>query len=129
MLKKGMATMTYQVRAVHWAHGWELHIKGEGVTQVKTLSKAQQQVRDYLESMHERSFDDASINVTIDLDGLEQEASAARAATIKAAEAQEQAAKSARQVAKKLREAGLTVSDTAEVLGVSKGRISQLTAA
>ena len=31
---------TYDVRAVPWAEGWELHVDGAGVTQVRTLDKA-----------------------------------------------------------------------------------------
>ena len=119
--------MIYNVRAVHWEHGWELHIENEGVTQVRTLSKATQQVRDYLESMHDKPFDHAEINLKLDVNGLEKEAAAARADIIKAAEAQEKAASNSRKIAKKLRSKGLSVSDTAEVLGVSKGRVSQLT--
>lgn len=33
-----------------WAHGWELWLDGEAATQVATLDKAEQQVRDYLDT-------------------------------------------------------------------------------
>lgn len=38
----------YEVKAVRWAHGWELHVKGVGVTQVDDLENAEQQVRDFI---------------------------------------------------------------------------------
>ena len=40
---------TYTVRATRWAHGWELHIDGVGVTQSRNLDGAEQMVRDYIE--------------------------------------------------------------------------------
>ena len=119
---------TYTVKAVRWEHGWELHIDGEGVTQVRTLDHAAQQVRDYLETVHDRDFTDADIELRFDLDGLEVEVAAARRATAEAAAAQARAAARARHVAAALRSHGLSVTDTAAVLGVSRGRVSQLVA-
>jgi hypothetical protein len=50
-----MAAMsTYTVRAKRWAHGWELHIDGVGVTQSRNLDGAEQMVRDYIESLTDR---------------------------------------------------------------------------
>jgi hypothetical protein len=40
--------MTYTVRARHWERGWELHVEGVGVTQSRTLARAEAMVRDYL---------------------------------------------------------------------------------
>ena len=116
----------YTVTAVRWDGGWELHIEGEGVTQVRTLDRAVDQVRDYLATVHERDFDAADIEIVPDLGGLEVEVSAARRETAEAAEAQRLAAEHSRTVARRLREEGLSVSDTATVLGVSRGRVSQL---
>ena len=117
----------YAVRAKRWKHGWELHIEGEGVTQVRTLATAEQQVRDYLESLHDRSFATAEIAIWYDMAGLERDVDAAREATRAATEAQTRAAMRSRSVASTLRQRGLSVSDTAFVLGVSRGRVSQLT--
>jgi hypothetical protein len=39
------------VRAERWDGGWELHVGDIGVTQSTTLAEAEQQVRDYLESL------------------------------------------------------------------------------
>lgn len=117
---------TYEVSARRWSGGWELHIEGEGVTQVRTLDRAVDQVRDYLATVHDRAFDDADIEIVPDLGGLEREVAEARRETAAAAEAQRHAADHARAVARRLREEGLSVSDTAAVLGVSRGRVSQL---
>lgn len=117
---------TYNVTAKRWAQGWELHIEGEGVTQVRTLNHADAQVRNYLATMHDRDFDDAEVHVTPELGQLTERVVAARENTKAAEKAQRDAAAEARQVARALRESGLSVTDTAEVLGVSRGRVSQL---
>lgn len=116
----------YDVSARRWSGGWELHIAGEGVTQVRTLDGAVGQVRDYLATVHERDFSDAVVKVVPELDGLEREAAETRAEVAAAAEAQKAAAAHSRKVATALRNKGLSVSDTATVLGVSRGRVSQL---
>ncbi len=118
---------TYTVTAVRWSRGWELHIDGEGVTQVRTLDQAVEQVRDYLATVHQSDFTDATIKVTADLGGLEFQVAEARMETQRAAELQRAAADHSRAVAHALRhDKGLSVTDTAAVLGVSRGRVSQL---
>lgn len=118
---------TYTVTAVRWSRGWELHIEGEGVTQVRTLDQATEQVRDYLTTVHQADFSEASIRVTADLGGLEHQVAQARLETQRAAELQRTAADHSRAVAYALRhDHGLSVTDTAAVLGVSRGRVSQL---
>ena len=116
----------YTVRAKHWKRGWELHIDEIGVTQVRTLATADQQVRDYLESLLEIDATDVTIDVVPELGDLTARAAAAREATEAAAIAQREAAAQARTVVTELRKAGLSVADVAAVLGVSRGRISQL---
>lgn len=117
---------TYRATALRWSGGWELHIEGEGVTQVRTLDHAVGQVRDYLETVHERDFSDAEVEIIPDLGGLEREVVETRHEIAAAAAAQERAAVHSRKVARELRERGLSVTDTAAVLGVSRGRVSQL---
>ena len=119
-------TTTYEVRARHWAHGWELHIDQIGVTQVRTLDKAEQQVRDYLETLLDIDTSDATITIHPDLDGLEELVRGARERSRAAEAAQREAAQEVRQVARRLRDRGLSVSDTAKVMGVSRGRVSQI---
>lgn len=118
----------YKATALQWEGGWELHIEGEGVTQVRTLDKAEAQVRDYLETVHERDFSDAEVEIIPDLGGLERVVIDTRHEIEEAAAAQLRAAEHSREVARQLRKAGLSVTDTAAVLGVSRGRVSQLTA-
>lgn len=117
----------YNVRAIRWTHGWELHIDGIGVTQCHTLADAERMVRDYLECDDIADATTAEIRITPELDGLETEARESAELTAKAALAQRQAAARARQLAHQLRDAGLSVTDTAVVMGVSRGRVSQLT--
>lgn len=119
---------TYTVVAKPWEHGWELHIAGEGVTQVRTLDKALAQVRSYLETLHDTDLhhltaDDIDLQVDIAHADLVQRA---RDNSRHAAELQVQASREMREAAHRLREDGFSVTDTAAILGVSRGRISQL---
>lgn len=43
--------MKIEVTAHRWSSGWELHLDGEHITQVATLDKAEQQIRDYLDTV------------------------------------------------------------------------------
>ncbi len=107
--------------------GWELHIDGYGVTQSRTLDQkaVEREVHDYmtLETGHKCT---APVALTIDLDGYEAKVAAARESTEAAAKASQDAAAQARAVASELRSMGLSVTDSAVVMGVSRGRISQL---
>jgi|SRR5690625_1542085 len=120
------AVITYIARAVRWERGWELHVDGVGVTQVRTLAHAKQQVRDLIETMTDRDVSGDTVEIRPDLGGLEDDAAAAREHTRRAADAQRTAAAEARHVARELRKHGLSNADTAEVLGISRGRVSQL---
>ncbi len=119
---------TYTVRAKTWAHGWELHIAGVGVTQSRTLANADLMVRDYIATLYDLA-DASSLNIVItpELGGLEVLVSAAREHTRAVELEQQEAAKAVREVARSLRELGMSVTDTATILGVSRGRVSQLT--
>ena len=120
---------TYTVNATRWRGGWELHIDGEGVTQCRTLDQAAQQVIDYLETVHDDqdfSGDDTHIEIGYDLGGVEREIAEVKDETTTAARLQLEAARHLRALVAKLRGEGLSVTDTAAVLGVSRGRVSQL---
>jgi predicted XRE-type DNA-binding protein len=121
-----VAVTTYVVRAKRWAHGWELHIDGIGVTQSRTLDGAEQMVRDYIETLTDRDVSDATVVVKPDLGGLEAKAADVRKQIEQAQRENREAAAASRALAGELRAAGLSVSDTAAVLGVSRGRVSQL---
>lgn len=117
----------YNVKAERAGDLWELHIEGIGVTQTHTLGDAERMVRDYL---HLDGHPDAltgPVNIWLELDGLQDEVEESKRATANAIELQMAAAENSRRIARKLRERGLSVSDTAHVLGVSRGRVSQLT--
>ncbi len=118
---------TYSVRARRWAHGWELHIDGVGVTQSPSLAGAEQMARDYIETLTDRdtSGDQVIINPEIG-GGLDEETRAARAAVTAAEEAVRAAAAQSRQVARDLKRAGLSGRDIAAILRVSAQRVSQL---
>jgi hypothetical protein len=117
---------TYQVRAKRWAHGWELHIDGVGVTQSRTLDGAEQMVRDYIETLTDWDVSGDSVIIEFDLGGLEAKAAAVRRQIEGAQRQNRAAAVASRALVGELRAAGLSVSDTAKVLGVSRGRVSQL---
>lgn len=121
--------MNITATAHKWERGWELHIDGNAATQVATLDKAEQQVRDYLDSIDPRiDHSDWTITVVPDIGALYDEVSAARQATEEATAANVQAAAQARAAARHLREAGFSVTDSAAILRVSRGRVSQLIA-
>lgn len=117
---------SYTVTAKRWKHGWELHIDDVGVTQSRTLAGAEQMVRDYVETLLDVDARDAEVVVVPELGGLEDRARQVREQTRAAEHARREAAREARELAAELRAAGLSISDTAAVLGVSRGRVSQL---
>lgn len=120
----------YAVEARPWEHGWELHVADVGVTQVRVLRKARQQVRDLVSTITDRpcTVPDEAITIRYQLGGLEQEAAEAGRRTEAAARLQIDAAEATRRVVADLRARGVSVSDIAEILGRSRGRISQLLA-
>jgi hypothetical protein len=123
-----MAAMsTYTVRATRWAHGWELHIDGMGVTQSRNLDGAEQMVRDYIESLTglDTSNDEITIKPEVG-DGLDEATQAARDAVTAADRAVRNAAAQSRQAARDLKDAGLSGRDIAAILRVSAQRVSQL---
>ncbi len=116
----------YTVQAVKWEHGWELHVEDVGVTQCRTLATAAQQVRDFVATMGDIDADDAEIHLSVAIGGVEKDVERARKMTAEASGKQRQAAAESRRVARELRHAGLSVADTAAVMDISKGRVSQL---
>lgn len=117
---------TYTVTAKRWKHGWELHIDDVGVTQSRTLAGAEQMVRDYVETLLDVDASDADVVVVPELGGLEDRARQVREQAKAAEQARRDSAREVRELATALRAAGLSISDTAAVLGVSRGRVSQL---
>lgn len=117
----------YAVTARRWEHGWELYDGQEILTQSATLADAPAQVRDYLATVHDAEPEDFEVTVTADLGGDEADiADTAR----RIGEVQQESAELAshwRELASRLRfVVGLSVRDTAAVMGISPGRVSQL---
>jgi hypothetical protein len=118
---------TVTVTATRWEHGWELEIDPDHHTQVATLDKAEQQVRDYLDTdAPEVDHTGWSIVVVPDIGDLAADVAGAKKATEAASAASIAAARRARMVAQRLRASGYSVTDSAAILGVSRGRVSQL---
>lgn len=117
---------TYRAIARRWEQGWELHVEGIGITQVKRLDAADRQVRDFIETMEDVDASRAILEIEVDLGGLEREVALARRDIDQALQSQRAAAGRSRQVARALRARGLSVADTATIMAVSPGRVSQL---
>ena len=127
--------MNITATAHKWEHGWELWIDDEAATQVATLDKAAQQVRDYLDTEDpDTDHSDWTITIVPDIGDIGDEVTDARAATEAATRATVAAAAKARAAARQGEhlvfaaggEAGYSVTDSAAILGVSRGRVSQL---
>ena len=119
---------TYRVRVRKWRRGWELYVAGMGVTQVKRLADAEQQTRDYIETMTNKSADDDVLDFSYDLGDLGGRVDQARRLTAEAADIQRQAAANARQVVADLHNDGIAAADIATLMGVTRSRVSQLLA-
>lgn len=117
-----------KVVAKRWAEGWELHVDGVGVTQTRVLQNARRQVADLCESYNGRAvaLEEIDIEVLVDDDAVSASAEQVRRLLTKAEDANRSAARESRALAQRLRELGVSVSDTAYLMGVSRGRISQL---
>ncbi|WP_244231378.1 hypothetical protein [Saccharomonospora piscinae] len=119
---------TYVVSAKRWARGWELHIEGVGVTQVRSLSSAEATAREYiafaLDLDDEHAFE---IDVVPELaPELTREIRDARERTKRAALMQREAAAQQRELAKKLHRDGLAGREIAALLEVTPQRVSQI---
>ncbi len=120
---------TYNVTAKRWKHGWELHIDGVGVTQSRTLDTAEQMVRDYIETLTDTDVSAGTVVIVPELGALDRKVKKVREQLAIADRRQQEASSAYRALAADLRASGLSVSDTAAILGVSRGRVSQLSKA
>jgi hypothetical protein len=118
---------TYDVRAKRWEHGWELHIPDVGVTQSRSLWDADMMARDLISRRTGADEDSFHVVITPEIGGgLDESTYEAREAVRAAERAQLAAAAQSREMARRLRKAGLTGRDIAKVLDVSPQRVSQL---
>lgn len=120
-------TKTYIVTAKRWRRGWELHIDGVGVTQVKRLNDAEAMVRDFIALDLEVAPESFDVEITPSVSpDVDRAIKAAKVATEQAEQAQESAAASTREVAGSLKEEGLSGREIAALLKVSPQRVSQI---
>jgi len=121
-------TMTrYAITARRWEHGWELFDGDQILTQAATLTEAPNEVRDYLATEHGGEPQNYEVTVTADLGGVETEVSATMDRIADAQAESVAAGEKWRELATTLRtEHHLSVRDTAAVMGISPGRVSQL---
>lgn len=119
--------MIYTVDAKRWAHGWELHVRGVGVTQSRSLAQAEATVKEYVSLLLDVDEADVDVDLVADIDpDLRERVQSAKQETAAAAAMQLKAAVLLRDAAKALTGAGLNKAEAAVVLGVSPQRMSQL---
>lgn len=118
---------TYEVLARRWARGWELHIDGVGVTQSRTLTDAEEMVRDYIALDLGVEPDSFAVHITPEIgEGLDQDIAAVQKEIRTAERALAAAAERSRSIVRELTARGLSGREVARVLGISPQRVSQL---
>ena len=126
---KGESMGAVAITATQRVDGWELAITGEGepFATVRTLDKARQAVIDHLDTATPDADHSATATTIVPADAtLAQQVREVRDATTAAAAAQEAAARSTRDLVAALDQQGFKSADIAGILGVSRGRVSQL---
>lgn len=113
--------MSIEVVATKASIGWDVAVPGGQVVHVRTLAQAGSAVREHLATAEE-------IVVRPELGDVLPRVDAAKAANTAALAATQAAARQIRAVVRELRELGLSVTDIATIIGVSRGRVSQLAA-
>ena len=121
-----VAVRTYTARAQRWERGWEIHVEGVGVTQVRSLDRAVGAARELVEIMTGRAIRPEQVSVEMIPRSMNDRVRRAREKTRRAQEAQRQAAQFTREVITELRDEGLTPADIAGLMGISRGRVTQL---
>lgn len=121
------------VFAVHVNRGeryWLVHVTGPGFdqwTQARTLADVRPMARDLIESMTDADPAGLDLDVRIDLPAeVRDHLAAAEAYRHEADHYRAQAAAEARFAVRQLRDSGVSATDIAHALGVSKQRVSQL---
>ena len=114
--------MGIEVVATKASVGWDVALGGGDVLRVRTLGQAAPAACERL------GLADGEVSVRPDLGDVLGRVDEAKAANAAALAATQDAARQVRAVVRELRDRGLSVTDVAEILGVSRGRVSQLTA-
>lgn len=117
---------TYVARAKRWDRGWEIHVDNVGVTQVRSLDRAAEFACELVEIMTGKAIDLEQIVLHVSPESINAKVRRAREKTRHAQEAQMQAAQFTREVVAELRGQGLSPADIAGLMGISRGRVTQL---
>ncbi|WP_326611972.1 hypothetical protein OG949_23435 [Streptomyces scopuliridis] len=117
----------YRARALRREQGWQVEVPDIGNVWVNNLNVASEAARELIAAQTGCGAASIHIQVAALLDeDLQKATKSAIQAVLDARRAQEKAAASYRQVARKLKDSGITGGDIAIVLGVSPQRVSQL---
>lgn len=116
----------FDVVAKKWSGGWELFFNEDDVTQSRTLDGAKQQVLDYLATCYpDIAYSD--LDIKIHVEDYEDAVYRAKQKTLEAEKLTQEAAEETKALVRMLRfKKGLSLADTAAILGVSKTRVQQL---
>ena len=123
-------TRKIRVEAVASREGdWWVDVTGYGATQTRRLDDVEPMVADLVASLEDIDVSAVEVtNVVVRLNGgLDTAVREARAAVKEAAEAQKLAGQQQRELVRELRARNLSVREIASILGVTPGRVSQLT--
>lgn len=118
---------TYHAKVERDGRFWLVTVSDVGVTQARHLREVESMARDLVAVMLEVDADsfDLEVELVLPVSVDEHIREAARLRTL-ATESNAAAARQSRDAARELSEAGLTVRDVGEVLGVSHQRAHQL---
>jgi len=119
---------TYTAHAKRWDRGWEIHVDSVGVTQVRSLDRAIESACDLVEIMTGKVITQKQVILEIHPKSINERVRRAREKTQRAQEAQVQAAQFTREVISELRNEGLSPADIAGLMGITRGRVTQLLA-
>lgn len=116
-------TNSVRARARRDEDMWVIEIEGYGVTQAERLTEIDYMVRDYVSCMDDIDPSLVSVSTVIELPAEVQEAQSARKAAV---EANSAASSKARVAVRALKARGWQNREIAAALGVTPGRVSQL---
>ena len=116
---------TVTVAAKPWSGGWELWSGDDCWTKVRYLKHAEQQVRAYLDTTHPET-DHSEVAVRMLPPDRFKFAEEAREASDAAKVAAAEASAKTRSAVRALLDEGISVTDTAVLMGLTQARVSQL---
>ncbi len=107
---------------------WLVHVDGDDRlhTYGRTVNRARAAIREVIAMWHDTDEDDVELVERLELDNLGGVVAKARHEREHAATAEHQAMTATADAARRLREAGVSLRDAADLLGVSFQRVHQL---